>query len=31
MAYRSLLLRLAQSGTAVLPMGGLRLLAAYAK
>ena len=30
MAYRPLLLRLAQSGTDVLPMGALRLLAAYA-
>ncbi|KAL4856842.1 hypothetical protein ACK3TF_002891 [Chlorella vulgaris] len=30
LAYRSLLLRLAQSGTAVLPMGDLRFLAAYA-
>ncbi|KAL4419606.1 hypothetical protein ABPG77_001660 [Micractinium sp. CCAP 211/92] len=29
-AYRPLLLRLAQSGTGVLPMGALRLLAAYA-
>lgn len=30
-AYRPLLLRLAQSGTGVLPMGALRLLAAYAR
>ena len=31
MRLRALLLRLAQSGTAVLPMGALRLLAAYAR
>jgi hypothetical protein len=31
LAYRSLLLRLAQSGTAALPMGDLRFLAAYAR
>lgn len=30
LAYRPLLLRLSQSGTSVLPMGALRLLAAYA-
>jgi hypothetical protein len=29
--YRSLLLRLAQTGTTVLPMGALRFLAAYAR
>jgi hypothetical protein len=31
LAYRPLLLRLSQSGTSVLPMGALRLLAAYAR
>lgn len=31
LAYRPLLLRLSQSGTSVLPMGALRLLASYAR
>lgn len=31
LAYRPLLLRLTQSGTSVLPMGALRLLASYAR